>query len=327
MRKLTWIVVILAALYGGYWVAGSRAALSGMRAALDGMKADGSGDYAAVTLHGFPSRFDITIDRPRLLSADGRIGWSAEFLQLLALSYRPNQVIAVWPQEQTITLDGRDLRVNAESLRASVTTEPTLSLALDHAEVEGLTLGVDVPPGRVIADKLILAARQAGRGLNSYDLALVATRPGPDAALRRMLDPAGALPPAAEEIRITANATFERRLDRSSLEAPPRLVALDGVDARLVWGSARFTVTGSLAADADGYAQGGLEVTAEDWEQIFALARSLGIVPAGDAARLHQILSVMAQGAPEPGTLKVPLRLEGGLIRLGGVAIGIAPRF
>ena len=71
MRKLIWIVAIFAALYGGYWFVGSRAALTGMEAALDRMKAEGLGTYRAVTLRGFPSRFDITIDKPELVSGTG----------------------------------------------------------------------------------------------------------------------------------------------------------------------------------------------------------------------------------------------------------------
>ena len=136
-------------------------------------------------------------------------------MQLLALSYRPNQVIAVWPKEQALIIDGQRVTIGADDLRASVTAEPSMSLPLDHAELEGHALTIGLPMGAVTVEKLVLAARQGARGLNNQDLALVATRPGPDAALRAIFDPQGHLPPQADELRV-------RRVPRSTAASTAR---------------------------------------------------------------------------------------------------------
>ncbi|MEZ5887018.1 MAG: DUF2125 domain-containing protein [Paracoccaceae bacterium] len=327
MRLLLWLTMTLAALYGGYWYVGSRAALSGMEAALDGLKADGVGDYAEVSLSGFPSRFDITIDKPRLLSSDGATGWSADFLQLLALSYRPNQVIAVWPKEQSIRIAGEPLSIRSDDLRASIATEPTLSLPLDHAEVEGHRVEVARAPGLSLAvDKLILAARPSGRGQSSYDLAAVLTGLTPGAVLRGLVDPGATLPAAAEELRLQAAADFDRRIDKAALATPPRLRALREIDGHLGWGDMSLDVTGDLAADAGGFAEGRIEVKARNWETLFGLVAALGLVPPDQAGQVRNMLAVMAQGSKD-GSLTVPISFGDGMAMIGGAPLGPAPRF
>ena len=85
-------------------------------------------------------------------------------------------------------------------------------------------------------------------------------------------------------------------------------------------------MTGDLTTDASGYAQGDLKVTAEEWEQVFAIATGLGLVPPERAGQLHQMFSVMAQGAEKPGSLSVPLHFEDGMISVGALSLGPAPR-
>ncbi|MCY1126121.1 DUF2125 domain-containing protein [Frigidibacter sp. RF13] len=327
MRLLLWLTMTLAALYGGYWYVGSRAALSGMEAALDGLKAEGVGDYADVSLKGFPSRFDITIDKPRLLSSDGANGWSADFLQLLALSYHPNQVIAVWPKEQSVRIAGEPLTIRSEDLRASVATEPTLSLPLDHAEVEGHQVEIARAPGlSLTVEKLILAARPSGRGQSSYDLAALLTGLAPGAVLKGLIDPGVTLPAAAEELRLQAAADFDRRIDKATLASPPRLLALREIEGHLGWGDTSLDITGELAADTGGFAEGRIEVKARNWEALFAIAAATGLVPSDQADQIRNILAVMAQGSKD-GSLTVPISFEDGMAMVGGAYLGPAPRF
>jgi hypothetical protein len=76
-------------------------------------------DYDTIETRGFPSRFDTTINTLEL--ADPRTGWawSAPFFQVFALSYKPNHIIAVWPNEQTIATPLARANITAEDMRAS----------------------------------------------------------------------------------------------------------------------------------------------------------------------------------------------------------------
>ncbi len=326
MRLVVWITAIFAALYSGYWLVGSRAALSGTRAALEEMRAEGRGDFAGVALHGFPSRFDITIDQPRLTGAGGQSGWSAGFLQIFALSYRPNHVIVVWPHEQTVTLAGRDYPLTATDLRASLAVEASAALPLDHAELEGHDLALSLgEAGGLDVEKLILAARRTEGQAASQDVALVATNLRPDATLAARLDPAGKLPPGADEVRATATLGFDRPVDRGALAEPLRLQSIRAISGDLGWGGLQLHISGDLTADAAGFAAGEVEIAATDWERLPAMAVALGLLAPGDQRTFGNMLRIMAGG--RDGRLAVPLHFGDGMISVGPLYLGPAPRF
>jgi hypothetical protein len=344
MRWLLWLVAFLAALYGGYWFAGSSAVLKATEATLAQMKADGNADYSKVELHGFPSRFDVTITDPKLVSQDGLVTWSAPFVQVLALSYRPNNVIAVWPNDQTLTLADETLSLKSSSLKASVTVSPTLSLPLDHSEMEGhdlvLSRSTEADPA-LVAEKLIFATRlatdQAGdqtanqtgdqTGTNSHQAALVVTNLAPGPALRARIDPGNLLPEHADNAQADVLLDFDRPLDRSATTQPPRLTGLRNIDARFGWGDIRLQATGSLVAGIDGYAEGRLNLVAQNWEKLFAVVKETGLIRPDMEPTIRNVLQAMAQGSGEAGTLKIPLSFTNGTIRLGPIPLGPAPQF
>ncbi len=328
LRPLAFVTFGLAALYGGYWVVGSRAALSGAEAALAALKSEGRADYSGVELHGFPSRFDVTISDPRLLDpASGATIWSAPFLQVLALSYRPNQVIAVWPHEQSLTLGPAELGLTSEDLRASVALGASLSLPLDHAEVEGHGLTLSAGPElSVHADKLIFATRPS-EGPASHQAALVLTGLAPAPALRSRIDPASRLPAVLEELRADATLTFDRPLDRSLTTATPRLTAIRAIDAKGGWGRISLTAQGELAVDANGFAEGRIKISATHWRDLLDLAREAGALSPDMARSLTNGLQAVALASGDPERLELPLIFRDGESFLGPFALGAAPRF
>ena len=102
MRALAWIVAVLTALWGGYWFVGSSALESATLRGVDDLRAQGNTlDYSDLSLQGFPNRFDMTVTDPVFVSAQNGFGWKAPFVQSFALSYRPNEVIVVFPDSQT----------------------------------------------------------------------------------------------------------------------------------------------------------------------------------------------------------------------------------
>ena len=137
LRTLTILVAIAAALYGGYWWLGRGQAEAALTEASEALAARGwTLAWDDLATRGFPSRFDTTLTEPRLASPDGRIAWSGPLLQLLALSYRPTQVIAVLPQQQSLTLGGETFEVETEDMRGSATVRAAASLPLVDATVE-----------------------------------------------------------------------------------------------------------------------------------------------------------------------------------------------
>lgn len=325
MRALLWITTAAAVVYGGYWVAGSTAMRRGAVAALTDLQAQGIAGPAEISLRGFPSRFDLTVEPVALRR--GAVEWSAPFVQLFMLAYRPTHLIAVWPHEQRLTLAGLPLAITSTDMRASAVVgvsadlplDRTVFIARDLAVHAGADLGILLAEARLAtrADPTGLT-HQLGAELSGLTLS---------PALRTAADPEGTLPQIIDRLRLDAALTLDRPLDRHAASALPRPVALTLRDLSLGWGDMRLTASGQLDRGADGRLMGRIEIDADHWREILALAVATGLVRAElaptYAAALEQLAAV---SGPDPDRLQVPLVFSGGWITLGPLPIGIAPR-
>jgi hypothetical protein len=323
MRKLIWAVIIAVVLYGGYWFIASRAALTGIVAALDGIEADGTGTFGDVSLAGFPSRFDVTVESPSLASPDGQVGWAAPFIQVLALSYRPNHVIIVWPQRQTVRLGPETYDLTSEDMRASAVFGGGTDLLLDHMAL--VAKGLDLSAVRA---KLGTATevRLATRTLDSpttqeIGLAVLGFRPEDVSLPPRFADAA-----ARAEIGADVVATLSAPPDRHAAEAGIGVTALDIRRASIDWAGASLTLTGELGVDTFGFPLGRAELTSRNWRDMLALLVALGIVDAASAPGLEGALAQVANATATPADLTIPLTFSDGTIWAGPIPLGPAPR-
>lgn len=330
MRFLTILVAALALLYAGYWLVGSAAAERGARAALEGLRAEGwQVEYSALDTRGFPSRFDTTIAEPTLRDPRTGLGWRAPFLQAFALSYAPNRVILVWPERQEILLPGQTLAVTSADMRASAAIAADTALPLDAVTLEAQQIALASDLGWTAkADSLLAAFRDAGARPGLYDV--FAEMRGirlPD-ALRRALDPADDLPPALDLLRLDAELALDRPLDRhagGAGAAAPRLEALALRDLRLAWGDTILRATGELAIDRAGVPSGEIRLEARGWRAAIRALAGAGALDADLARTYERMAEALAAGDPE-GALDLTLTLRDGMMRLGPVPLGPAPR-
>ncbi|MFO1176779.1 MAG: DUF2125 domain-containing protein [Paracoccaceae bacterium] len=327
MRALLWTTALAAGLYAGYWFVGSHYALQGAEQALAAMKAEGRADYGAVSLAGFPSRFDLTIEQPRMMSADGRMAWAAPFLQLFALSYRPNNLIAVWPHDQTLSVGPEQLNLHSDDMRASVNLAATTQLALDHATLDsrGLRLG-RADGGALLADRLLLASRQAGSAAE-HEVVLVLDGLAADPALKQAIDPTGALPATADQAKFDAVLAFDRPLDRTLADGGPQLQAIHQIAGHFAWGPVALDLTGDITIDANRDANGNVTLAAHNWRKLFDMAVSAHLIPAANAPRIEKLLESLANQSGEKDVLKLPLSLSDGLVHFGPLPLMPLPKF
>lgn len=324
MRKLLSIAIVLAALYGGYWFVASRALMAGVETAMDQLRAEGQIDYASVGLAGFPSRFDVTVEAPEVRGAD--LVWAAPFLQVFALSYRPNQIIAVWPREQSLTIAGQRLDIASEDMRASALFAAEGSLPLDHAQMVVAAPSVAVTgQWSAAATEARLASQSAGADGRSHRVGVEVT----DIALKDVEGtggPAPALPATIERLWLDATLDFDRPLDRFAGEAPPRLMQAEIAGARLLWGPMRIEAEGRIEVTASGTPEGRITVTATEWRQMLDAAERLGALSAQDAANVARMLDGIARNSPDPDRVSLPFVFREGMLFLGPFALGPAPR-
>ena len=105
MRNLIILIIAACMLWGGYWFAGSRAVQSGLTGWFSDQQRNGwIVEYSALKTRGFPNRFDTTITDLTLVDPRSGVAWLLPNFQIFALSYKPNHIIAVWPERQSIKL-------------------------------------------------------------------------------------------------------------------------------------------------------------------------------------------------------------------------------
>ena len=100
MRMLLTVILIATAGWSGYWALASSGAKTAFETWFDQRRSEGwVADYGDLTVSGFPNRVDTSFSNISLADPATGIAWTAPFFQILALSYRPNHVIAVWPSD------------------------------------------------------------------------------------------------------------------------------------------------------------------------------------------------------------------------------------
>ena len=313
MRALFFVVAVLAALYAGYWFVGSSQVETRAEAALAQLEARGwEVDYTDLSTDGFPSRFDTTVTDLHLASPDGRVVWDAPFLQVFALSYRPNQIISIWPPEQQVAIAGQPLTVTSEGLRASGTARLSPDLPLDHAAVESGPMTITSGQGwSASLGRLLGAIREAGPGPASYDVFLETE----DVA-------SPAIPVPLDLLRFDAQVTLDQPLDRR-VAGPLRPLSLALREARLAQGDVAVTASGDLAPDAQGFLAGETTVTVANWRGLLDLLQDLGLLPFDRRALFEGAFEGLSQGEDR---IEVPVTFADGKVEALGLVLLDAPR-
>lgn len=327
LKRLLIVILAAAALWGGYWAIGARTAKSGLESWFAERRAEGwQADYAYLSVAGFPNRFDTTFEDLAIADPDTGWAWEAPFFQLLALSYQPNSVIAVFPPESTLAAPTGRATLTAGDLKASLTLSPAPRLPLDRARLVGADLrleGEDVIEAgvlRLAMERLPGADTAYRHGLLAQDVAL----PAP---LTARLARGVALPDRIARVETDFDMEFDRPWDLDAIERArpqPRHLRLRLLQAE--WGALKISATGELAVDAEGRPDGTIAVKAEKWREMLRLAVAAGALTEGAAGSAETALGLIANLSGRPDTLNAELTFRDGGVFLGPVPLGPAPR-
>lgn len=328
MRKLIYLVLILTALWCGYWFVGATAAKRGIAAWFAEQRASGlTASYDELSVRGFPNRFDATLTGLHLADPRDGTGWRAPFFQVFALSYKPHHLIAVWPHEQVLDLPGGPLTVRSEDMRASAVFVPGPAFVLDRTSLEIAALSAGADGAGWGAERFRFATRRAAGSDAAHDLFIEAAEARLPPALRAQLDPAATLPEVIDRLHLDVLLDLDRPIDRHALEAPPRLTAIALRDLSLHWGELGLALAGDLRAGADGAPDGELTVTADNWRGLVGLAVAAGLLREEDRAVTETALVLLAgMSGDDPDRLVAPLTFADGTMSLGPIPLGPAPR-
>ncbi|WP_161555746.1 DUF2125 domain-containing protein [Mangrovicoccus ximenensis] len=204
------LAAILAAAIGwsGYWLYGAHATENAIRTWFDDREAEAwVANYDSVDTAGFPNRFDTTISAPELADPETGVAWSAEFIQLLSLSYKPNHIIAVWPDEQRLSTPLETVTMATSDLRGSLIVNPLARMAIQRTTIEGSDIRLaSTLDWQASASALQLAMRRTEAAQPTYDIALSLRDVTPPAVLSRLVERAGLEPGALSRLSRSARS-------------------------------------------------------------------------------------------------------------------------
>lgn len=329
MKRLLFVIIAAAALYAGYWFVGSNGATAGFERWFEDRRSEGwVADVESIETRGFPSRFDTTLTGISLADPDTGVAYSAPFLQIFALSYKPEHLIAVWPNEQTISSPFGKSDITSKDMRASLILKKNTSLALEKANYVTEEIVIQMDTGEVFgASKALMAVEKTAAAQNTYHFGIDLTDvilPEPQ-GLRLE---AGILPKALEYARGDVTAAFDAPWDLAALETSrPQPTRIDVKLIEAKWGQLELRLAGSFDVDAAGRASGQITIKAQNWRDILAVSAATGAIPSQLVRPIEQGLALLSGLSGNRNTLDLPLTLDQGQMKLGPIPIGPAPLF
>lgn len=329
MIRLCAMLIAVGLIWSVYWAVGS----SGMTAAISGWledrRAEGwVAEAAEIETRGFPARFDTTLQNLSLADPDTGLAWDTPVFEIRALSYRPWQIEAIWPETHRLATPLTRFEIASQDMRAAMVTQPGDNLALDSLTFTVADLTVlqegSVQPARASAAEL--SAERVAETEARYHIRLRADGVAPALDWRSRIDPGGSLPDRLEALSAEMTVTFSAPWDLDAIErARPQPRALDLRLAEARWGRLELQMAGTLDIDPSGQPTGDLTIKARNWREILRLSVDSGALPAGLSRTIEDGLSLVAQLAGNPQTLDIPLSFRKARVFLGPVPIGPAP--
>ncbi|MDD9922114.1 MAG: DUF2125 domain-containing protein [Boseongicola sp.] len=328
MVRLIVVILVVALGWMIWWAFGSTALDRSLTNWVETRRADGwAADVGDIEVNGFPNRFDTTLTDVRFADPDTGVSWSAPFLQILSLAYRPNQVIAALPNEHTLSTPLQTLDFTNSQARGSIYLQASPSLPLDRSSIVVDELKVASSKGwdagmaqARFATELVPARKNAHRiGAEILELQIAK-------ALKNTLDPAGILPDAIERLHFDADVGLTGPLDRHVIEdARPQITDIDLRSLAAAWGDVNFKAVGKVTVDEAGTPTGELTVKAVEWRRLLTMAVETGVLPEAFAPSVERSLELLAALKGPPDTIDATLEFRGGLTYLGLIPIGPAP--
>jgi hypothetical protein len=325
MRALVWVVVAAAVAWGGYWFLGARALETGAEAWFQTQTDAGLvAERSELSVSGFPNRFDMTVTELRLEDPGTGYGWTAPFVQVLSLSYKPWHIIAAFANEQQVRTPWQDLEVASDRLQGSVVIVPGINLALDRLTLIGDAIRVTSDLGWTASvDTLRFATKQVGTDGTRHEIGLEMLGLEPDPRVTAALPE---FPEKLQNLRLDATVTLTAPLDRRAGQSRPRASQIDVKEVRLVWGTLVLSGSGSIATSADGMAEGRILLRLTNWRKAMPLAVAAGLVKPEVVPTWVNMFALLAEQTGDPEDLDLPLVFANGRMSLGPLPLGPAPR-
>lgn len=329
MKKLIWLLLVAVAIYSGYWMVGAKGTETAISAWMSARAQEGwQAEASEVDTHGYPLRFDTDIRDLSLADPRTGVAFSTERLALLSKSHAPTRFTARLAETAVLASPYQRIDIGNEVAEADLFVSPGPNLTLDHAAIrlDGLTLSSTLDWGVTLESSELASQRRDADPL-THDITFRANGITPTGGLIERLDPDGLLSDRLEVANMDVSATFDRDWDIHALEGPrPQLTHIDIESVSITWGALSLQTAGSFDVDAKGYPDGEIAIKAVNWREMIELAVGAGAIPQ-DLRKLALRSGEMLAGlSGRKDTIDATLTLKNGMITMGFIPLGPAPR-
>ena len=329
MRKITWVLVLAAIAWSGWWAVASFGLRSSISAWLDARSAEGwQAEVSAVRGGGFPMTLHAGLTDLALADPRAGLAITTDSLQISAPAWWPGNVLVILDDGPILVASpvGRNTLTMQNSVMA-LNLHPGTALELNALgwTSDQWTVANTAGPA-VQADDLTLTMTQTSGP--TYDIVARANTFSPGDATRRALRLPDGFPRAFDSLQMQATITFDTPWDRRALDVrrpQPRQINLHLAEAR--WGDLHLNVAAELSVDENGIADGTVALQAQNWRSILDLAERSGSLPSALRRQSESILRALAQASGNPNALDITLNVNQGVIALGFIPLMPAPRF
>lgn len=328
MRKLVAITLVLSSLWAGYWFIGAKGVEGSFKSWIFDRQAEGwLAEATNIRTQGFPNRFDTIFTGLELADPETGLAWKAPEFQVLALSYQPNHVIAVWPGEQMLSSPEQNITISADQLKGSLVFDAKPELPLDRSSIMITGLNIASNAGWTAAlESGQFATRKSSAALHRHDIHFEVSGLAPASSIIQNIGNGTLLPDVFEKAVIAASVDFTKPWDRTAIEVSrPQITRIELTELDAKWGELGLKAVGSVDVDANGTPTGEIAIKAKNWRKMIELAEASGALAPALVSTVTGALQFVAGLAGNDETLDVSLRLSGGAIFLGPIPIGAAP--
>ena len=327
IRILIIIVVALSLIWSGYWFLGGRAHRGMVVDQLEMAESNGwKITHSGVELNGFPNRFDTTIADLRMESPEGEFIWEAPSLQLLTLSYRPNHLIAVLPDEQRFLILGNSVDLISQGMNASIVVSDPDSLNIERFIFESSQAELKSQTGwKAAFESVVFAVRRSDQDPAKIDAAIRLSSRDVRSGEIEADDTEESTKPMTVTGEASLHASRELGLNMCK-DGYAEIQRIDISEFKLSRNQSEIGVAGSLVFDSLGVSGGQLDITLTNGQLLVEEAAEADLINRDVAANIGTVLSLFALTSADPASATAPISIRNGRVRFAGIGLYDLPR-